>query len=101
MDILVTRYNLQAVDNSNAHTSRFIYRRRSSLGKIRGKGQARKMMTGKWSGSVRAAGKFEGLYYGVRTMVGKASNRAGVHGSRTPDAKSLDNVSYSICTTTN
>ncbi|XP_056842191.1 uncharacterized protein LOC130495104 [Raphanus sativus] len=49
------------------------------------------MMIGKWSGSVRAAGKCEGLYYGVRTMVGKASNRAGVHGSRTPDAKSLDN----------
>ncbi|KAJ0264043.1 hypothetical protein HA466_0024660 [Hirschfeldia incana] len=49
------------------------------------------MMIGKWLGSVRTAGKWEGLYYGVRTMVGKASNRAGVHGSRAPDAKSLDN----------
>ncbi|CAH8293500.1 unnamed protein product [Eruca vesicaria subsp. sativa] len=49
------------------------------------------MMIGKWLGSVRTAGKCEGMYYGVRTMVGKASNRSGVHGSRTPDAKSLDN----------
>ncbi|KAF2558928.1 hypothetical protein F2Q68_00017759 [Brassica cretica] len=49
------------------------------------------MMIGKWLGSVRTTGKCEGMYYGVRTMVGKASNRSGVHGSRPPDAKSLDN----------
>ena len=50
------------------------------------------MMIGKWLGSVRTTGNCEGMYYSVRTMVGKASNRSGVHGSRLPDAKSLDNV---------
>ncbi|KAH0927259.1 hypothetical protein HID58_019515 [Brassica napus] len=49
------------------------------------------MMIGKWLGSVRKTGKCEVMYYSVRTMVGKASNRSGVHGSRPPDAKSLDN----------
>ncbi|RID63707.1 hypothetical protein BRARA_E02689 [Brassica rapa] len=48
-------------------------------------------MIGKWLGSVRTTGNCEGMYYSVRTMVGKASNRSGVHGSRLPDAKSLDN----------
>lgn len=53
----------------------------------------RKMMIGKWWRALGTAKKCgDGRYNGVRTMVGKASDRAGVHGSRTPDAKSLDNV---------
>ncbi|OAP05877.1 hypothetical protein AXX17_AT3G14920 [Arabidopsis thaliana] len=37
------------------------------------------MMIGKLWRSVGTVGKFDGRYDGVRTMVGKASNRAGVH----------------------
>ncbi|CAH2053722.1 unnamed protein product [Thlaspi arvense] len=49
-------------------------------------------MIGKCWKALGTAGKCDGgHYYGVRTMVGKASNRAGVHGSRIPDAKALDN----------
>jgi len=51
-----------------------------------------RMMIGKLWRSVGTVGKFDGRYDGVRTMVGKASNRAGVHGSKLPNAKALDNV---------
>ncbi|CAA7048997.1 unnamed protein product, partial [Microthlaspi erraticum] len=49
------------------------------------------MMIRKWWRPVGTAWKCDSRYNGVRTMVGKASNRAGVHGSRTPDAKVLEN----------
>ncbi|EFH61296.1 pentatricopeptide repeat-containing protein [Arabidopsis lyrata subsp. lyrata] len=45
------------------------------------------MMIGKLCRSVGTVGKCDGRHYGVRTMVGKASNRAGVHGSKLPNAK--------------
>lgn len=55
------------------------------------------MMIAKWWKSVGTVGKCDGRkvwksYDGVRTMVGKASNRAGVHGAKLPDTKTLNNV---------
>ncbi|XP_010419150.1 PREDICTED: pentatricopeptide repeat-containing protein At3g14330-like [Camelina sativa] len=58
--------------------------------------KTRRMMIRKWWRSVGSVGKCDGRYDGVRTMVGKASNRAGVHGSKLPDAKALDNVTIIV-----